>query len=60
LPSFVTNTRLFQKLYHQTYVTGKFACNNLLLNRKQTCWNILKPETTWTNSKRLLPIKTDH
>jgi len=22
-----------------TSVTGKFACNKSLLNRKQTCWN---------------------
>ena len=34
-------------------VTGKFACNNLLLNRKQTCWNILKPETVRTNQKKI-------
>jgi len=34
-------------------VTGKFACNNSLLNRKQTCWNILKPETARTNAKKI-------
>jgi len=33
-------------------VTGKFACNNLLLYKKQACWKIRKPETTRTDSKR--------
>jgi len=45
---------------HKSGVTGKFACNNSLLYRKQTCWNILKPETARTNSKRLQPIKTGY
>jgi len=40
-----------------TYVTGKFACNNLLLYRKQTCWNTLKPETARTNSKKITANK---
>ena len=35
-----------------TNVTGKFACSNLLLYRKQACWKIRKPETSRTDSKR--------
>jgi len=31
-----------------------------LLNRKQTCWNILKSETVRTNPKGLQPIKIDY
>jgi len=42
------------------FVTGKFACNNSLLNRKQTCWNILKSETVKTNPRGLQPIKIDY
>jgi len=41
-------------------VKGKFACNILLLYRKQTCWNVLKPEIARTNSERLQPIKTGY
>jgi len=34
----------------QVGIKGKFACNNLLLYRKQACWKIHK--TTRTDSKR--------
>jgi len=32
-------------------VTGKFACNNSTLYRKQTCWNHLKAEAVRTKIK---------
>jgi len=32
-------------------VTGKFACNNSTLYRKQTCWKDLKPEAVRTKIK---------
>jgi len=41
-------------------VTGKFACNNSLLYRKQTFWKACNPETARTNSKGLQPFKSHY
>jgi len=49
-----------QELQLKIRVTGKFACNKSLLNRKQTWWNILKSETVRTNPNGLQPIKIDY
>jgi len=49
---FIENYRQNIFVLHITRVTGMFACNNSSLYRKQTCQNILKPETARTNSKK--------
>ena len=38
----------FKGLGQKRTVTGKFACNNSSLYRKQTCWNDLKSEAAGT------------